>query len=58
MQTTNGKKKQVVTFVDILLSEALNGTFNRNLLHTSALAELEFPSGKVFGQDVPELQGV
>lgn len=46
------------TFVDVVLSEALNGTFHGNLLHTSALAEQEFAGGRVFGQYVPELQAV
>lgn len=52
------QKLKAVTFVDVLLSEALNGTFDRNLLHASALAELEFASRKIFGQDVSELQTV
>lgn len=58
MVTENKQKKQADTFVDVVLCEALNGTFDRNLLHTSALAELEFAGRKVFGQDVPELQAV
>lgn len=52
------QKKTGGTFVDVVLSEALDGTFNRNLLRTSTLAELEFAGRRVFGQHVPELQAV
>lgn len=46
------------TFVDVVLGEALHGTFDRNLLGASVLAELEFARGGVFGQNVPEPQVV
>lgn len=46
------------TFVHILLSEALERTFDRHLLHTSTPAELQFAGRRVFSQDVPELQAV
>lgn len=47
-----------MTFVDVLLSEALGGTFDGDLLHVSVFAELESSRGGVFGQDIPEPQVV
>lgn len=46
------------TFVNVVLSEALNRTFDRNLLNSSSLGELKFANRRVFGEDVPELQVV
>lgn len=46
------------TFVDVVLGEGLHGTFDRNLLHASISAELDFARGGVFGQNIPEPQVV
>lgn len=49
-------KTKAGTFVDVLLSEALNGTSHRNALRSAAPVELQLADWGVFGQDVPELQ--
>lgn len=47
------------TFVDVLLSETLNRTFDRNLLHmVAAPAQLQLSRRRVFGKDVTQLQAV
>lgn len=51
-------KTKAGTFVDVLLSEALNGTSHRNALRSAAPVELQLADWGVFGQDVPELQVV
>lgn len=63
MNTTEDKmnKNRTETSVDVLLSEAVNRTFDRNLFHpaaAAAAAEQKFTHGRVFGQDVPQLQAV
>lgn len=50
--------KQTQTCVDVLLGEALNGTFDRNRLGSAVPAEQQCAGGRVFGQDVPQLHAV
>lgn len=54
----NMQRLEYGTFVNVVLSEALNRTFDRNLLNSSSLGELKFANRRVFGEDVPELQVV
>lgn len=52
------KSRTSTTFVDVVLSEDLDGTFDGNLLHPAAPAELEFTHRRVFGQDVAQFQAI
>lgn len=54
----DGSKTRAETFVDVLLSEALNWTFDRDLLQQVAPAQHESARRRVFGQDVAQLQTV